>query len=362
MTSKLNRFAALSPDFEAEQEQQRKKEEELKAKKEATVKGKAEEKTQARPYTQRAPQGEAEGRYSPSERGRGRGRGRGTRPYRGRGRYRGYEGGPQEWHGESGEPKEKHAAREFKPHGYQGTGDPMRPYERRSGTGRGTEIAKGGAGPYNWGDPRQEMRYAEGAEAIVKQEEGKETPRAEGEAVSPAEHAHPEEKKAEVKEEKVLTYSEYQAKLAEKQVPTKKAEVALAKDPKAAPGLVPYEKKQEKAEAVIKGGKKKEAYEEAPAKGEREVLGTFIGEEPRGRGRGRGGRRGGRWRGGEGRPEAKAEAPAEPGKTEEGAEAHRGRGGYRGGRGGHFKAEEHKAPEKPTAAPFVMNENDFPSF
>lgn len=340
-----NRFAALAPDFE-EEESKRKQAAEQKAKKEA-VRVKAEEK----PHGERRPEGREMGQQHPRgtmERGRGRGMGR---PYRGRGGYRGGAG--------AGAPsyvvKEKGEFRDNTDFHFTGSNDPVHPFDRKSGTGRGTEVSKAGAGKGGWGNPVDDLKNmekfpAEETHAEVHEgehvEEHKEVAE---EKPEDAKRRAKKEKKMKKKfgkkdEEEVthetydpnaMTLSEYQAKLAEKQVglPTKKAEVQIARNPKTAAGLVAYEKKQHSNVSEVASKKKetKEKTETEAAEAKPNVLGTFIAEEVRGF---RGARRGD-------------------------SDHHRGRGrGYgRGATDEHPKEE--KKPVERTA--FVMKDEEFPT-
>jgi plasminogen activator inhibitor 1 RNA-binding protein len=340
-----NRFAALAPDFE-EEEAKRKQAAEQKAKKEALR-----VKTEEKPHAERRPEGREMGQQRPRgtmERGRGRGMGR---PYRGRGGYRGGAG--------AGAPsyvvKEKPGFHDDRDFHFTGSNDPVHPFDRKSGTGRGTEVAKAGAGKGGWGNPADDLKNIEKYPA----EEETHAEAHEGEHVE--EHKEgaeqkPEDAKRQAKREKkmrkkfgkkeeeevveetydpnAMTLAEYQAKLAEKQtgLPTKKAEVPIARNPKTAAGLVAYEKKQLSNESAVAAKKKetKEKTEAEAAEAKPSVLGTFIGEEARGF---RGARRGD-------------------------GDHHRGRGrGY--GRGA---VEEHpKEEKKPERSAFVMKDEEFPS-
>ena len=82
--------------------------------------------------------------------------------------------------------------------GYSGRG---REFDRISGTGRGKEVSKGGAGGHNWGSAEEEARKAEqgtseeaapAAEGEAAAEGAEAKPAAEGEAAAPAAPAEPE--------------------------------------------------------------------------------------------------------------------------------------------------------------------------
>lgn len=109
--------------------------------------------------------------------------------------------------------------------------DGKRVYDRRSGTGRGKEIKKGGGGARNWGNDKNEARKAEGAvtEGNVP-EETTTTPTVEApatttegettEAPVTTTATEPEEVKEEEEEEKTMTYEDY---LKSKQAPDTEA-------------------------------------------------------------------------------------------------------------------------------------------
>lgn len=85
--------------------------------------------------------------------------------------------------------------------------DGKRAYDRKSGTGRGKEIKKGGGGARNWGSDKAEARKMEGAinEDEVKEEKPVEVS-TEGEEA--AEKEAPVEEKP---EDKTMTYADYMA-------------------------------------------------------------------------------------------------------------------------------------------------------
>ncbi|KAI4377929.1 hypothetical protein MLD38_015482 [Melastoma candidum] len=90
---------------------------------------------------------------------------------------------------------------------------PRRVYERRSGTGRGSEVKRDGAGRGNWGTPEDEFApEAEEAEKVVTSEKvvvEEDT----ADASKDAQEKEPEEKEPEDKE---MTLEEYQKVLEEK--------------------------------------------------------------------------------------------------------------------------------------------------
>jgi plasminogen activator inhibitor 1 RNA-binding protein len=92
--------------------------------------------------------------------------------------------------------------------------DGKRTYDRRSGTGRGKEIKKGGGGSRNWGNDKNDARKAEGT-VIEGEEEAVLEPKTteEVEAAAPEENKEAAEEPApEVKEEeedKTMTLDDY---------------------------------------------------------------------------------------------------------------------------------------------------------
>mmetsp|Transcript_24356 Transcript_24356/g.29524 ORF Transcript_24356/g.29524 Transcript_24356/m.29524 type:complete len:341 (+) Transcript_24356:246-1268(+) len=97
--------------------------------------------------------------------------------------------------------------------GYRGDGEEGRPrkreFDRRSGTGKGAEVKRDGAGKANWGSEKDEINAAaEGATADAEAEPEELDPEAEAAA---AEAAAEKER-----EEKEMTLEEYQKVLAEK--------------------------------------------------------------------------------------------------------------------------------------------------
>jgi plasminogen activator inhibitor 1 RNA-binding protein len=81
--------------------------------------------------------------------------------------------------------------------------DGKRTFDRKSGTGRGREISKGGGGGHNWGSDKNEAKKAEGPVT-----EGEEVPAEEN-----GENGEEEEvvKEPEPEEDKTLSYEEYMA-------------------------------------------------------------------------------------------------------------------------------------------------------
>lgn len=85
--------------------------------------------------------------------------------------------------------------------------DGKRAYDRRSGTGRGKEIKKGGGGARNWGSDKAEAKKMEGTinEEGAKEEKAVEVP------VVGEETAEKEAPAEEKPEDKTMTFAEYMA-------------------------------------------------------------------------------------------------------------------------------------------------------
>ena len=202
------------------------------------------------------------------------------------------------------------------------------PFDRKSGTGRGREAAKGGHGKGNWGDMRDEVAGQIDAANIDKpatEATGEETkePKAEGEEATPVKEEVVEPERQEFVEEEVkgLTLEEY---LAQKKKPTQRKEArqseALKKD-----NIEKVDIQKQKVETIDTTIRNQDTYSIATGKNENAVLLGFQGQEdeyePRERGA-RGGR-GGRGRGTRGS------------RGGQGGERTGGRGGERtSGRGG----------------------------
>ncbi|XVE76844.1 hypothetical protein DITRI_Ditri13aG0012700 [Diplodiscus trichospermus] len=165
----------------------------------------------------------------------GRGRGRGASGYRrdsandensySSSAFPAAQGAPED--GESGKPSERRGNSGPRPYrggrrggfsnGEVGDGErPRRLYDRRSGTGRGNEFKREGAGRGNWGTPTDEL--AQVVEEVVNEGEknlGDEKPGDEdaGDANKESPVNEPEEKESEDKE---MTLEEYEKVLEEK--------------------------------------------------------------------------------------------------------------------------------------------------
>jgi len=352
-----NRFAALSPDFE-EEEAKRQYAVEQKAKKEA-LKIKQEEPAKVERKPEASSQSHTAGPYT-----RGRGSGR---PYRGRGGYS--RGGATAY-----AQKDRTDPKATQDYHFTGNNDPNHPFDRHSGTGRGTEVSKYGAGRRNWGRPEDDYKNLERVEGeekalspektVVPEEQVKAAEQKPVEAEDNMPLSKREKKlrkkdaKKEEKEEepmdvdgKALTYTQYQAMVAEKQkaLPSKKpVEVQVTRDPKAA-GLVAYEKPHENMIMITKKKVVEETKEE-PTEKKADILGAYFGEDAN-----RAPRR--TWQ----KEEVKTEAPAhaEGERHAEGEEwPRRGRGGFRGPkRGANLGRTEEKKAEH---TPFVMKDDEFP--
>ncbi|CAA0820350.1 Hyaluronan / mRNA binding family [Striga hermonthica] len=183
-----------------------------------------------------------------------------------------------------------------------------RPYERRSGTGRGNEIKREGAGRGNWGTQTDELTQVteevvnEGEKTVdVEKPSGEVSVAADGDKEAAANEV--EEKEPEDKE---MTLEEYEKLLEEK----RKALVALKTeerkvDTKEFESMQPLSNKKANDDIFVKLGSEKDKKKELAEKEERAKKSVSINEflkpaegeryySPGGRGRGRGrGSRGG---------------------------------------------------------------------
>lgn len=95
--------------------------------------------------------------------------------------------------------------------------DGKRTHDRRSGTGRGRDVKKGGGGGHNWGSNQNDAKKAEGP--VTEGKEDVNTPESEDATVAETEEKE-EEKEPEPEEDKTLSYEEY---LAQKALPDSEA-------------------------------------------------------------------------------------------------------------------------------------------
>ncbi|KAI4338446.1 hypothetical protein MLD38_023505 [Melastoma candidum] len=267
---------------------------------------------------------------SDTEAGRGLGGGRGFG--RGRGGFRGYDHeasgneGPvgsnagfsgayrPSEDGESGNPSERRGGprgsfrggrRGGFGNGEVGEGErPRRVFERRSGTGRGNEIKRDGAGRGNWGTATDEI--APGTEEVVNEGEKIVVPEkqpAEEDAADAGEEA-PANVPEEEPEDKEMTLEEYEKVLEEKRkalvaLKTEERKVVLDKDLK---NMHQLSNKKENNDIFIKLGSDKEKQKDVVEKVKKAVSineflkpadgKTYHNPAARGRGRGHGSRGG----------------------------------------------------------------------
>ncbi|XVE74115.1 hypothetical protein DITRI_Ditri11bG0173200 [Diplodiscus trichospermus] len=258
-----------------------------------------------------------------------RGGGRGGRGYgRGRGASGGYrrdfandensfsnsagQGAPED--GEIGKPSERRGYGGPRPyrggrHGGFSNGEvaegerPRRLYERRSGSGRGNELKREGAGRGNWGTETDEL--AQVTEEVVNEGEknlSDEKPVGEevaGDGNKESTNNEPEEKELEDKE---MTLEEYEKVLEEKRKALQALKTEERKvDAKEFESMQQLSNKKSNDEVFIKLGSDKDKKKEANEKEERAKKSVTINEflkpaegeryyNPRGRGRGRGSR------------------------------------------------------------------------
>ncbi|KAK7295287.1 hypothetical protein RJT34_18193 [Clitoria ternatea] len=185
-------------------------------------------------------------------------------------------------------------------------GRPRRTYDRRSGTGRGNEFKREGAGRGNWGTENDEI--AQATDQVVNEAEknlGDEKPVAEDVADANKENPANETEEKEP-EDKEMTLEEYEKVLEEKRKALQALKTEERKvDTKAFESMQPLSSKKDNHDIFIKLGSDKDKRKEAFEKEERSKKSVSINEflkpaegetyyNPGGRGRGRGrGARGG---------------------------------------------------------------------
>ncbi|KAI4369992.1 hypothetical protein MLD38_018380 [Melastoma candidum] len=188
--------------------------------------------------------------------------------------------------------------------GEAGEGErPRRVFERRSGTGRGSEIKRDGAGRGNWGTPDDEI--APETEEAVKNVSS-EKPIAGEESADAAKDAPEKEPEEKEPEDKEMTLEEYQKVLEEKRkvLQAEKAQERKVDLDKEFKSMQLLSNKKDNDEVFIKLGSEKDKRRDAAEKDDKkkavsinEFLKPADGERyysPGGRGRGRGrGTRGG---------------------------------------------------------------------
>lgn len=188
---------------------------------------------------------------------------------------------------------------------------PRRTYERRSGTGRGSEIKREGSGRGNWGTTADDIT-PEVEEPVVEAEKAvdAEKPAGEGEAVEASKEepvAEPEKEQ----EDKEMTLGEYEKVLEEKRkvLESLKTSDVRKVDSKEFESMKQISCKKENNEIFAQLGSEKDKRKEAAQKEEKAKKSVSINEflkpagdknySPGGRGRGRGrGARGGGFGGG----------------------------------------------------------------
>ncbi|KAL1562094.1 RGG repeats nuclear RNA binding protein A-like [Salvia divinorum] len=203
-----------------------------------------------------------------------------------------------------------------------------RPLERRSGTGRGTEMKREGSGRGNWGMHTDEL--AQVTEEVGNEDEKNlnvEKPLGEEDAAENVEKEGTKEENEEKPEDKEMTLEEYEKLLEEK----RKALVGLKSeerkvDAKEFESMQALSNKKANDDIFIKLGSEKDKKKELAEKEERAKKAVSINEflkpaegekyySPGGRGRGRGrGARGGGFGGPSDRSTSQAPAIEDPGQ------------------------------------------------
>lgn len=162
--------------------------------------------------------------------------------------------------------------------------DGKRAYDRRSGTGRGKEIKKGGGGARNWGSDKNEAKKMEGRinedEEIAPAADSEENP-----VDVAAEEVEPP------KEDNTMTYADFMASKG------KKEDVTLREVKNEFEGISIATKGEEESFIAMGGGKKKKDKKKKDVEKATIAVGFRSANSNGGRGEGRGDRRDGRGRG-----------------------------------------------------------------
>ncbi|XP_024963615.1 RGG repeats nuclear RNA binding protein A-like [Cynara cardunculus var. scolymus] len=184
-----------------------------------------------------------------------------------------------------------------------------RPYERRSGTGRGNEFKREGAGRGNWGTQADEITQ-ETEEVVIEGEKtvGSDKPLTEEVATDERKENAANEPEDKEPENKEMTLEEYQKVLEEKRkaLEALKTEERKVEVDKELASMQQLSNKKSSDDIFVKLGTDKDKRKEIAEKEERakkslsinEFLKPAVGERyytPGGRGRGRGPRGGGRF-------------------------------------------------------------------
>ncbi|PWA83920.1 hyaluronan/mRNA-binding protein, Stm1 [Artemisia annua] len=186
----------------------------------------------------------------------------------------------------------------------EGDRPPRRPYERRSGTGRGNDIKREGAGRGNWGTQADEI--IQETEVVIEGEKTVDADIPVNEEETTDEKKETAAPEPEEKEPEEMTLEEYQKVLEEKRkaLEALKTEERKVEVDKELASMQPLSSKKSNDEIFAKLGSDKDKRKEIAEKEERakkslsinEFLKPAAGEKQYnsgGRGRGRGGARGG---------------------------------------------------------------------
>lgn len=186
----------------------------------------------------------------------------------------------------------------------EGDRPPRRPFERRSGTGRGNDIKRDGAGRGNWGTPADEI--IQETEVVIEGEKTVDSDVPVNEEETTDEKKETAAPEPEEKEPEEMTLEEYQKVLEEKRkaLEALKTEERKVEVDKELASMQPLSSKKSNDEIFAKLGSDKDKRKEIAEKEERakkslsinEFLKPAAGEKQYnsgGRGRGRGGARGG---------------------------------------------------------------------
>ncbi|KAL3763496.1 hypothetical protein ACHAWU_009180, partial [Discostella pseudostelligera] len=149
--------------------------------------------------------------------------------------------------------------------------DGKRTHDRRSGTGRGKEIKKGGGGGHNWGSDQNDAKKAEGAVTEGKEDEnGMELTETEPVAEEEVEEEEVVEAKEPEPEDNTMSYDEY---LAQKSRPDSEAFKPLEERAVDNEFAGKVSAKKETEDFLVMGGGKQPKKKGSGAKKEKDVRG-----------------------------------------------------------------------------------------
>jgi len=234
------------------------------------------------------------------------------------------------------------------PRGRPPARDGKRTYDRRSGTGRGKEIKKGGGGARNWGSDKNEAKKMEGS---INEEEVVAPVVTEG-AEAPVEVTVEEVEPPVV--DNTISYADYMASKGDKE------QVSLRETTNEFAGVTAAAKVEEKSFMSMGVAKKKKEKKQIEAKKIIDV--GFRSRKINTEGEGRGDRGEGRGDRGEGRGGDRRDSRGGRGDRRDGGRGGRGgRGDRKGGRGAGGRGPKSSSSTKKPQGLNVQDESAFPS-